>query len=198
MTNENDAPIDYFDEPLEPVASEPATLERLMTLAENARELAVEIEAAQVALAELQGKHEKIVRRQLPELMEKLGMEKFKLKTGEEVSVKDDIKCGLTEENKPKAWPWLEAGGYDGIVKTVVNVPYGRGEVAKAQELIQKLADDYGVSADLSRSIHPMTLKSFVKERLEAGDLPSDMLAVFNVFEYKEAKIKSPAAKRSR
>ena len=196
MNEQDNAPIDYFDEPLEPVVSEPATLERLMTLAENARELALEIEKAEVALAELQGKHQKITQRQLPELMEALGMEKFKLKTGEEVSVKDDIKCGLTEEHKPKAWEWLESKGYDGIIKTVVNVPYGRGEVGKAKELISKLAAEFGVDADLSRSVHYQTLKSFVKERLEAGDLPSDMLAVFSVYEFKEAKIKAPAAKR--
>jgi hypothetical protein len=49
------------------------------------------------------------------------------------------------------------------------------------------------VFASLDRSIHNATLTSFVKERLAAGETLPD---AFSVFEFKEAKIKAPKAKK--
>lgn len=200
MSTENSQPsempgIDYFDD-LPPVeVSEPATLERLMILAESAKTLASEITEAEVKLEELKGKHVKLTRVRLPELMETLGLESFKLKSGEVIEIKESVNASITEENKPRAWEWLEEHHFDGIIKSAVALSFGKDELDKAKELVTKLAD-MGFYTELTRSVHPMTLKSFVKERLEAGDaIPLD---TFGVFEFKEAKFKSPRASKAK
>lgn len=198
MTNEeNGKPpeIDYFDDLPEAPEAEPQTLEVLMKLAEQSKETAAKILKLEIELAEEQAKNAKLLRRRIPDLMESLGLESFKLKTGEVIEIKESVNASITEEHKPQAWDWLAEHNFDGIIKSNVALSFGKDELEKAKELVVKLAE-LGYYTDIVRSVHPQTLKSFVKERLEAGDaLPLD---VFGVFEFKEAKFKSPRASKAK
>jgi len=185
-------PIDYFDD-LPPQEAEPATLELLTRLAKEQVEMEAEIARATVALAERQEDLNKLSRVRIPELMTTLGMEEFKLTDGSVVSVKADVKTSITEANRPAAFLWLEEHHYDGIIKTNVGLQFGKGEMEEAKKA-EKVLADAGFHASTERSIHPATLKSFVKERLEDGDnIPID---VFGIFEFKQSKIKLPKAKK--
>lgn len=199
MNTTDAAPIDYFDDlegsGFERVDAEPATLERLTTLAARAKELEAEIATDTTALAEKQAALEKITRAQIPTIMEELGMEEFKLADGSSVSVKNDVKCGITEENKPVAFEWLRKHGFDGIIKTKLTSEFGKGEDARAKAARDTLVKA-GFDASVSESVHAMTLKSFVKEQLELGT--SIPMKEFGVYEFKEAKIKAPAKKKVR
>jgi hypothetical protein len=185
-------PIDYFDDNVEEMAL-PATLERLTILAADSKRLESEISADAVALAEKQAKQDKILRELIPNVMTELGMSQFKLTDGSVVEVKDDLRAGITEANKPAAFKWLEDEHYDGIIKTKVMSEFGKGEASKVAEAVAAL-EKAGFSASTDRSVHPATLKSFVKERLEEGD--SIPVELFGVFEFKIAKIKLPKAKK--
>jgi hypothetical protein len=192
-----DMPIDYFDDLPTQEDAAPATLERLTLLAIEAKDLEAQIEADQVALEEKMGKLTVIKRQRIPTIMDELGMESFKLADGSEVTVKDDVKCSITEANRPAAWVWLEEREYDGIIKTSVSCAFSKGEMELAKQAMEALRT-VGFTPSLDRSVHPQTLKSFVKERLEHGEnIPID---VFGIFEFKEAKIKLPgrAAKKTR
>lgn len=190
-------PLDYFDDLGDAaVQAEPATLERLTILAQNSRDLEREIGDRTVELAELQAKYDKIMRDQIPTIMEELGMAEFKLTDGSVVSWKEDFRCGLTDERKPVAFAWLEEKGFDGIIKTKVLSEFGKGEMERAKEA-QAALEKAGFGASLDRSVHPMTLKSFVKEQLEEGNSALPM-ETFGVFPFKQAKIKLPAVKKSR
>lgn len=188
----SDTAIDYFDEDLKPQADE-ATLEVLTKLAKESVELEAEIAADTVALEEKQSKLGKLLRSRIPEIMKTLSMDEFKLTDGSVISVKSDIKCGITEVNKPAAFAWLESNDFDGIIKTNVSVAFSKGEMEKAQKAIEILQEaDFDAAMD--RSVHPATLKSFVKERLEAGDnIPVE---TFGIFEFNQAKIKLPKHKK--
>lgn len=186
--------IDYFEDAQAPVADEPATLERLSSLAVEAKALETSIAEMTVALAEEQAKLDKILKGHIPSIMEQLGLEEFKLKDGSKVTVKQDIKCGITEERKPAAFAWLAANDYDGIIKTGIALAFGKGEIADAERAIEVLHEAGFDSAALDKSVHPSTLKSFVKERLEAGDnIP---LETFGVFDFKVAKIALPRTRK--
>lgn len=187
-----EAPIDFFDGlPDAPV--EAATLELLSRLAKESSELEAEINRDTGQLEEKNAKLMKLLRVRIPEIMSTLGMEEFKLTDGSVVSVKEDIKCGITEANKPSAFAWLEEKNFDGIIKTKVATDFGKGEIEKAKE-VMALLEQAGFHGSMDRSIHPATLKSFVKERLENGDaIPID---TFGIFEFKMAKIKLPKAKK--
>ncbi len=196
MTGETgDTGIDYFDDPVNEIPVEPMTLIRLTQMAENARDLEKEIAEAGIALAELQDKHKNIVRNLLPSAMEELGMKNFTLADDSKIDVKDHIQASISEVNKPAAFAWLEEREFDGIIKTKVASEFGKGEIEQARAALKAL-EEAGFTGVMDRNVHPMTLKSFVKERLEAGD--SIPLDIFGVFEFKEAKITRPKEKRSR
>ncbi len=183
--------IDYFDG-VDDAPKPAATLERLTALAKEATELTSSIDEMTVVLADEQDKLTKILRRHIPEIMEELGMSEFKMVDGSVIAVTNQINASISEDNKPAAFAWLVDNHFDGIIKTKVQSDFGKGEIEEANKAVKALADA-GFIAEVSRTVHPATLKSFVKERLEKGDqIP---LATFGVFEFKQAKIK-PAAKR--
>lgn len=195
MSDTKDTGIDYFEDGDAPKAEKPvATLERLTELATRAKELEREIDADTVLLEEKRGEYDRIVRVHIPTVMDELGMEEFKLVDGSKVTVKNDIKCGLTEERKPAAFQWLRETQNDGIIKTLVSLSFGKGEAAQAQEAVEALHQAGFGNAATDDSVHPSTLKSFVKECLENGvSIPLD---TFGVFEYKIAKIALPRSRR--
>lgn len=185
--------IDYFADAPKQEDTPPATLERLTQLAVKMKELERDINERKVALAEVEAEHERIETKFIPDIMTELGLEEFKLKDGSKITVKDDVKCSITEERKPAAWKWLEDTKNDGIIKTAVEATFGRGEMERARVAMDVLTKS-GFMAEISRSVHPSTLKAFVKEQLEAGvDIP---LETFGVYERKVAKITLPRTRR--
>lgn len=187
-------PIDYFDEPMDNAAlAEPATIERLAKLADDAGQLEREITADTVSLAEKQARLAKIIEDQIPTILKELGMTEFKMIDGRKVELKSDVRTHIKEDNKAAAYAWLEKGNYDGIIKTVVTAEFGKGENESATNAVSAL-EEAGFAATKNQSIHAATLKSFVKERLEAGEMPQDMFPVFGIFPFDVAKITAPKA----
>lgn len=189
----NEPSIDYFDDPVEEPKPQP-TIERLVGLAAEAKDLEAQLIADNIALAEKQDKLDKILRERIPDIMEELGLEDFKMVDGSKITVKDDVKCSISEERKPAAFEWLRENEYDGIIKTNVAVAFGKGEAADAERAREVLIEAGFTDAEITDSVHHSTLKSFVKERLEAGtNIP---LETFGVFEFRIAKITPPKAPR--
>lgn len=188
--------IDFFGDAEEPAQEvDEKSLERMIYLAEEMRELERTITNKEVELAELQEAHRKIQQVRLPTIMEAIGMSEFKLTDGASVTVKPDIKCGLTEERKPLAFAWLREKEFDGIIKSEVKLAFGKGENERSDKALELLVNA-GFLPDVSENIHHSTLKSFVKECLEKGEnIPLD---TFGVFEFKSAKITLPKSRKSK
>jgi hypothetical protein len=183
--------IDYFD--TENEEAPPATLERLTELAARAKALETEINTATVELQKKQDDLDKILRGYIPDIFKELALEEYKLATGEKITVKDDVKCNISEERKPAAFGWLREHNYDGIIKTAVNATFGKGEAQRAADACAVLIEA-GYDASVTDSVHPQTLKAFVKEQLEAGTaIPID---TFGIFEFRIAKITAPKARK--
>lgn len=200
----NEGPIDYFDD-VQPEVAAPATLERLTAMAREAKALEEVINKDNVALEEKKAQLDRIHGLLIPNIMQELGMTSFVLEDGSTVAVKDDLRTSIKVENRIQAWEWLEGQKHDGIIKTKVVSEFGRGEMAKATELLSKLEKE-GQAVSLDRNVHPATLKSFVKERLEAdANLPADAdpalrlpRDIFGVYEFKRSEIKLPKVKKSK
>ncbi len=183
--------IDYFDTDNE--QAPPATLERLTALAARAKELEAEINADNAELARKQGDLDKILREYIPTIFTELGLEEYKLSDGAKITVKDDVKCSISEERKPIAHAWLRDHNFDGIIKTAVQAAFGKGEAQRAADACAILIEA-GYDASVTDSVHPQTLKSFVREQLEAGnEIPID---TFGIFEFRIAKITPPKARK--
>lgn len=171
------------------------SLERLVTLAHELQTKDAEVVKANEALALVKGEADKLRNTTIPNLMQRLKMESFRLEDGSEIGIKKDIKCSLSEERKPEGLKWIREHGHGGIIKTEVVLSFGKGEEVKAKEA-EKLLREKGFTPDVGEGVHAQTLKSFVKERMEAGD--SIPLATFGVFEFKEAKITLPKKKKKK
>lgn len=185
-------PIDFFEDLGADVPVSENTIERLTGLANAAQSLQELIDKLVIELAEEQEKLISIVRVQMPNIMEELGMSEFKMTDGRVISIDPKINASIKEQDRPDAFRWMEEKGYDGIIKTKVGAEFGKGEIEDARKALDAL-QKAGYLASIDRSVHPATLKSFVKERLEAGEvLPPSI----GVFEFKEAKIKSPKKKK--
>jgi len=121
----------------------------------------------------------KITDEDLPDMLFSLGVKSFKLEDGSEVSVKQTYGAHIKAENKPKAHQWLRDNGFDDIIKNTVSCEFKRGEDSSANEFME-VASKMGLTPAQKTDVHPMTLKGFVKERIEAGgDFPQDLFGVF-------------------
>lgn len=148
--------------------------ELLLKLRENVARLEGELETAKKDMR-------RVEQEDLPELMQELGLETFKLKSGETIEVKPEIDCGITEERRAKAHDWLTANGFGGLIKTEVVAKFGRDE----REAAVACAEQIG--GEMVERVHPSTLKSFIKEQMAAGKaVPFEL---FGVHPYNKVKI---------
>lgn len=166
-------------------------LQRAVQLAELLIELRNKVEDLETQLTKAKADVRRVEQEDLPDLMQELGLETFKLKTGEMVEVKPEVDCGISEERRARAHEWLVANGFGGLIKTEVVVTFGRGEHDEAEGFAKEVAQQ-GKEPNLVERVHPSTLKSFVKEQMAAGKpVPFDL---FGVHPY--SKVKITAAKK--
>ena len=144
------------------------------------KELEDELKAAKLKLNDMQ-----LV--DLPEMFAEYGLSEIKLEDGTVISVKEEVSCAITAKNKPMALKWLLDNNYGGLIKTEVAIAFERGDYEAAQQAMNELAERYG-DVQGKQVVHPATLKSFVKERMEAGDnIPMEL---FSVHPYSKATMK--------
>jgi len=145
-----------------------------------------------------------IARDILPTLMDEAMMTSFTLESGAHLDVVTKVSAKIKEDQRDGAMQWLDDNGHGGIIKgeVKVTVPRDQKDVMTAieqllaggldqgdvEECINKI-NTFSGKVSVKEDVHPSTLKSFVKEVLEADDgtFPRDM---FGVFEFREIKIK--------
>ena len=166
-------------------------LQRVVQLAELLLKLRENVESLETQLEKAKVDMRRVEQVDLPDLMQELGLETFKLKSGETVEVKPEVECSITEEKRAAAHSWLVSKGFSGLIKTEVVVTFGRGEHDAAEDFAEEVTKQ-GKQPNLVERVHPSTLKSFVKEQMAAGNpVPFDL---FGVHPY--SKVKITAAKK--
>jgi hypothetical protein len=116
---------------------------------------------------------------ELPSMMAELGINSFELDDGSKVTVRDLYGGYISVPNRDAAYEWLRENNYDDIIKNIIAVQFGRGEDQKAEQYL-KILEGHGLLPEQNTSIHPSTLKAWVKERMENGDqFPMDLFGAF-------------------
>lgn len=165
-------------------------MKRLSDMARTLRSCKSNIASLELKLAEWRKSEARIELEDMPELMRELEMKSFVLKDGTKIEVVEDLKCGITEENREGAHAWLRDNNFGGIIKTFIEQQYGVGEhdvAARNAAAIFKLT---GRAAELTESIHAGTLKSFLKEQRAKGTkIPTKL---FGLFPFSKAKVIPP------
>jgi hypothetical protein len=184
------------------------SLSTVSRLATRQLELTRQVQEATEKLERLQSELKMVSERDLPIAMLEAGFKKFVMDNGASISIEKYYGASISVDNRPRAFQWLIDNGHAGILKTEVTVPFGKGQDARdeAKDLADKLKVE-GYDASHEESVHPQTLKAWVREQLENGARPealgpvsegsnSQIIPAFiNIFEGDRAKIKLPKDK---
>jgi len=154
----------------------------------KARGLENKMKAYESELEKTMKEYVKLMEDEIPSLMMQCGLDKFgSSDLGVDVVVENQVFAKIPERFSNDAFEWLEKNNYSDIIKSVVQVDFGKGEIDKAKHIMD-IAKEENLIADCKRVVHSQTLKSFVKSLLEEGvDFPMEF---FGVFQKTVAKIK--------
>jgi|TARA_R100000479_G_scaffold137082_1_gene73622 hypothetical protein len=188
MSNE----IDIFAE--EDKTFDASTLEGVQ--AENGKQLSglvrrlnekqEQIDETEKYLKELKAEKQRIAFEHIPMLMDEMGMERIDV-DGLTVKLKPFVTASIPADRKQDAFNWLREHGLDDIIKNDIIVSFGRGQDNQAGDVMYDL-EQKGFHPEQKTHIHSMTLKAFVRERVEKG-LPID-LDMFGAFVARTAEVK--------
>ena len=184
--------IDIFDE--EDRIFDASTLEGVQ--AENGKQLSglvrrlnekqEQIDETEKYLKELKAEKQRIAFEHIPMLMDEMAIERIDV-DGLTVKLKPFVSASIPADRKQDAFNWLREHGLDDIIKNDIIVSFGRGQDNQAGDVMYDL-EQKGFHPAQQTHIHSMTLKAFVRERVEKG-LPID-LDMFGAFVARTAEIK--------
>ena len=154
-------------------------LDGVSRLANEAAALEHKLAEQEQAMKETKAALHKITDEQLPEALEEMGLQKFTLTDGAEISVKPIYAASIPKERKEEAFQWLRDHDFGDLVKNNVTVSFGRGEDEVARDFVD-FCDAEGYAPNQMEKVEPMTLKAWLRERVEAGDpVPLDLFGAF-------------------
>jgi hypothetical protein len=161
-------------------------LAQLNRLAAELNAAEVEAEKAKESLAKANEVVTDLAERQIPELMDQLGLAEYRTTEGFRIKIAKTIRASIPAAQKDAAMDWLDEHGHGGLVKRTVLVSFSREEEVKAAKLVTELGKKFeNVATD--RKVEPSTLRAFIAEQLSGGEaIP---LPLFGAWEQRIAKI---------
>ena len=185
-----------------PLAFAPATVDpgdalmRVTLMSEALREAQGRVAAAAATLTAAQKDQSRIELEDLPDLMKELRLKEITLEDGSKVLLTEEVQCSITVANREAAHDWLRENGYGGLIKTDLTLEFGKGEEEEARKLLGSIQKLTNRPVEVGEGVHHSTLKSFVKERREAGaQLPADL---FSIHPFAKATLKAPKVAKTK
>ena len=115
----------------------------------------------------------------LPALMTEANSMEFTLLDGSKVTIKPQQGASIKVDNRPAAYEWLREHGHDDIIKNTISCQFGRGEDDLASSF-KAFAEKEGYVPTQTEKIEPMSLRGFVKDRVENGDeFPMELFGAY-------------------
>lgn len=144
-------------------------------LAQRQLDLEEELENAELEVKRVKAELDQVRTVDLPNALAELGVESWTLTGGYKITCKPRYYASIPKDNKEAAFTWLKEHDLDSVIKNVVSTEFGKGEYALATQAVQELIS-LGFRPRQEMSVHPMTLKSLVKDLLERGvEFPLDL-----------------------
>jgi hypothetical protein len=169
-------------------------LARIADMVQIMSQAAERVEGLKQQLEAAKNDHRRIEQEDLPDLMREFGVTDIKLQDGTSVKVTDEVDCAITEERRPAAHAWLINNGFGGLIKTDLTLSFGKDEREEADRVAAELTEITEAAPVVQERVHPATLKSFIKERMEAGQVvPFDL---FGVHPFSKARIVAARKKK--
>lgn len=158
----------------------------LSDMVRKLRDVDAQIEQEEKTLKALKQDRQKLTTKLIPTMMDEMGVQRLDV-DGVTVTRKLIVSASIPDEKREQAFEWLRENKLDDIIKNDVVVSFGKGEDNSAKNAVGILREQ-GFDPEVKTFIHPMTLKAFVKERVEDGK-PID-LDLFGAYVVNAAEIK--------
>jgi len=141
----------------------------------------IRLESQEAAVKDTKDAIRKLSERDIPDLMEEIGLESFTLTTGETLKKQKYYSAKIPSALKGKAFAYLEETGNDAIIKEHFALDFGRGEQeTERAAAVAWWLEENNIPFNAKTDVHPQTLKAFVKAQIEAGvDFPKDLFGVY-------------------
>jgi hypothetical protein len=187
----------------------PADLKAISEMSDRHASLQLEIEEEQAYLKTLQDEAYRLETISIPEAMQTCGLKEFKTANGAAVKLKPFIQVSLPaagtiekakgEEKEElelrlkEGLDWLRENGGGDIIKSLAMISFEKGQDKLKQKFVQAMLDK-GYAVIGVDNVHPQTLQSFLKNKIENGvDIPTD---TFKLYTGTKAEVKLPAKKK--
>ena len=162
-------------------------LSGLSKLINRQLELDAMIEDMEEAFKELKRERDVISQETIPTKMQEMGINETTMKDGSKVTVKEGFHCRIPKAREDEALQYLKDNELGDIIKNQVSTSFGTGEDNMAGDLAGYIQQNFGITPDVKKSVHPSTLKATLKKRHEEGLTDPDDL--FGIFIRPETKI---------
>ena len=161
-------------------------MKTLSSLVKDLDQLTIDINEKEEELKSLKLQKHKMSTEQIPAMMDEMGVQRLDVENLS-VSLKPLINASIPPTRRDEAYQWLRENDLDDIIKNDVIMSFGKGEDNMAGDIMFEL-EQRGMHPEKKTHIHSMTLKAFIRERVEKG-LPID-LDLFGAFVARTADIK--------
>jgi|TARA_R100001463_G_scaffold86523_1_gene141381 hypothetical protein len=149
------------------------------TLANKQLKLATEVAELEAGLKAKKEELRLTSEQELPDAMQAAGLTQIRLSTGENITIKEFYNAHISKANQEKAYEWLVSNGHEGLIKNEVLMKFGREESEVVEQTVSAL-QSRGLSPEVRQSVHPSTLKAFVKEQFTSGnDIPTEPFGIY-------------------
>ena len=161
-------------------------MKTLSSLVKDLDQLTIDINEKEEELKSLKLQKHLMSTEQIPAMMDEMGVQRLDVENLS-VSLKPLINASIPPTRREEAYQWLRENDLDDIIKNDVILSFGKGEDNMAGDIMYEL-EQRGMHPEKKTHIHSMTLKAFIRERVEKG-LPID-LDLFGAFVARTADIK--------
>ena len=159
---------------------------KLSTLIRQSIDLDKQVKDAEQYLKDLQYKKRTVDEEDIPSLMEQLGVESLTV-DGNKVTIDKFVSARIPDDKKDEAYSFIRSIGEGDIIKNEVVVGFGMGQDNVAGAVVDDLRNQ-GLTPSQKTHIHPMTLRTWVKNRIDnSQEIDFDM---FGIYVGNRAKIK--------
>ena len=145
-----------------------------------------QIKDTEAQLKDLKDKKRAVDEEDIPSIMQTIGVESLQV-DGNKVTVDKFVSARIPETKKQEAFQYLRDVGEGDIIKNEVVVSFSMGQDNQAGDVVADL-ESKGFAPQKKQHVHPQTLKSWIKNRIESGkEVDFDL---FGVYQGNRAKIK--------
>jgi hypothetical protein len=154
---------------------------------------------------EEQAKGRLIAENELPKALREAGVKKLTMDDGSVIEMTRDTYASITKANEDEAFKYLIDTGSGAIIEPEITIPFAKGDLAKAGEVLTELkkSNVYGADVALGLSIHWQTLRAYARDQLDKEhDVPENERKfpekLFGVYTVDRADVTAPKKTRAR